>query len=88
MEKKVEVVVNGRKFRIPEHMVEDFARFGATRSQRIVKPAPDEILKTTQPKKIILPNALENLPVMEVKEEVKEEVKPVVKRKPVKRVKK
>jgi hypothetical protein len=53
-ERKVEVEVNGKRFRVPEHMVRDMSRFGGSLTKKIIKSPPTELL-SMMPKKIILP---------------------------------
>ena len=52
MEKRIEVEINGRKHMIMPHMLEDFERLGANRSQRTIKNAPPEL---SLKKELILP---------------------------------
>ena len=66
MEKKIEVEINGRKRLIPEHMLADYMKFGATQTKRAVKEPPRELLNKLEPKKVILP------PQEVIKEPVKE----------------
>jgi len=54
MEKKIEVEINGKKLRIPEHMLSDMMKFGATQTRRNVREAPKELQKM-EPKRIIIP---------------------------------
>jgi len=68
MEKKVEVEIDGRKYRIAEHMLEDASRFGASVIKRQTKPVPAELLKVPEIKKTILP------PIMEFGKEDEKEV--------------
>ena len=73
MEKKIEVEIDGRRYKILPHMLEDASRFGASVIKRQVKEIPKELLIIpTEVKKVILPPTnLEPLPVVpEVKEEV------------------
>jgi len=74
MEKKVEVEIDGRKYRIAEHMLEDASRFGASVIKRQTKPVPAELLKVPEIKKTILP------PVLEVTPEVTEEPKKITRK--------
>jgi len=78
MEKKVEVEIDGRKYRIAEHMLEDASRFGASVIKRQTKAVPAELLKVPEIKKTILP------PVLEVAPEVTEEPKKVTRKKTTK----
>ena len=62
MEKKIEVEIDGKKFRIMEHLLEDASRFGASVIKRQVKEPPKEltmakkdIVKTVLPPMIDLP---------------------------------
>ena len=55
MEKKVEVEIDGRKYRIAEHMLEDASRFGASAIKRQLREVPAELLKVPEIKKIVLP---------------------------------
>jgi hypothetical protein len=55
MDKKIEVEINGKKLRIPEHMLSDFMKFGAMQTKREVKNPPKELLSTIQPKRVITP---------------------------------
>jgi len=52
MEKRIEVEINGRKHMIMPHMLEDFERLGANRSQRTIKNAPPEL---SMKKELVLP---------------------------------
>ncbi len=44
MEKKVEIEVDGRIVRCMPSMLEDMARFGAVKPQRVIKDVPVELL--------------------------------------------
>jgi hypothetical protein len=55
MEKKIEVEVNGRVMRVPEHMLSDMMKFGATQTKRSVKEPPKELLNQVKPQAIITP---------------------------------
>jgi hypothetical protein len=74
-EKKVEVEINGKKFRCPEHMMEDMMRFGASQTKRTIKNPPKEVLLMMEAKKIILP--VTEYPADEIVQEVKEIIKEV-----------
>lgn len=86
MEKKIEVEIDGRKYRISPHMIDDVTRFGASVIKRQTKEVPKELLTIPaipEIKKTILPPTnLELLP--EVKKEIQVEVLPP---EPVKEVK-
>ena len=74
-EKKIEVIINGKVRRVPEHMLEDMMKFGATTTKRTVKEIPKELLKFPEPKKMIVPPKeviSDPLPKMEITEPVKE----------------
>jgi len=51
MDNKIEVEINGKIRRIMPHMLEDFERLGATRTRKIIRNAPPEILQ----KDMVLP---------------------------------
>ena len=57
MDNKIEVEINGKIRRIMPHMLEDFERLGATRTRKIIRNAPPEILQKDliQQKDIVLP---------------------------------
>jgi len=42
-EKKVEVELNNRRYRIPEHMLEDAEKLGATSIKKTIKNPPKEL---------------------------------------------
>jgi hypothetical protein len=54
-EKKVEVEINGKILRVPEHLVNDMAKFGATLTKRTIKNPPKELLNMPEPRKVVLP---------------------------------
>ena len=58
MEKKIEVEINGRKRLIPEHMLADYMKFGATQTKRAVKEPPRELLNAIKPQEIITPKVV------------------------------
>jgi hypothetical protein len=72
MEEKVEVEINGRKFRVPKHMVDDYMKLGALQTKRLVREPPKE-LREVQPKKIILPPK-DLLPVMKLEDVQPQEI--------------
>jgi len=43
-EKKVEVTIGDRTVRVMEHMLSDAAKFGATRTKKITKDVPKELI--------------------------------------------
>lgn len=53
-ERKVDVEINGKRFRVAEHLVGDMLKFGASTTKRVVKEPPRELLQML-PKSIILP---------------------------------
>lgn len=53
-EKRVEIEINGKVFKVPEHLVEDMQLFGASLTKRTIKAPPPELLNI-KPKAVILP---------------------------------
>ena len=45
MEQKVEMYVRGHIIKVQPHMVADFEKFGATKTRKVIKEAPIELLK-------------------------------------------
>lgn len=79
MEKKVELILNNRTIRVMPHMIEDMLRLGATRTKKILKDVPKELLLIPELKKV------DPLPQMENVTEIKVEEKPKVRRERVKK---
>ena len=75
MEKRIEVEINGRKKMIPEHMLEDYEKFGATLTKRVVKLPPE----LQSEKTVILPGKAGVVPPPKtaILPEMKERKKPV-----------
>jgi len=76
-EKKVEVEINGKILRIPEHMLGDIMKFGATQTKRIVKNPPKELLVMPLPKKLVLPRAEIKREYAELPNEPTEVIEPI-----------
>jgi hypothetical protein len=45
MEQYVELIVRGNVVKVAAHMVADFEKFGATKTRKVIKEAPAELLK-------------------------------------------
>jgi len=50
--KKVELIVGDRKVRVMEHMVEDLLRYGATKTKKLLKDVPKELLTIPELKQV------------------------------------
>lgn len=75
MEQKVELYIRGHIVKVPPHMVSDFEKFGATKTRKVIKEAPIELLKMPVRKEVLPEMTKVEKPVEKPVEVLKEEPK-------------